>query len=142
MPVTAERAVKILIVEDNPADARLVREALHEAQMHFEMTHALDGEKAIDTLTRDRMRPDLVLLDINLPRRDGWEVLEEIRSNPETQSTPVVVLSSSSSQEDRQRAIRNQPSTYIQKPSNLEGFLAVGRRINDFLKDRSPGADE
>lgn len=142
MPVTAKRPVQILIVEDNPGDVLLVREALREARMHFEMTHALDGEEAIDALARDHMRPDLVLLDINLPRRDGWEVLAEIRSNPETQATPVIVLSSSGSPEDRQRAIRNQPSAYIQKPSNLEDFLAVGHRINDFFKDKSRGADE
>ncbi len=135
MVSTANSAVQIFIVEDNLGDVLLVREALKESSMPFELQHAADGEEAIQALIKDRIKPDLVLLDINLPKRDGWEVLHEIRSNPETRSVPVVVLSSSGSPEDRDRASRNLPSMYIQKPSNLDDFLAVGETIRNFLQE-------
>src|SRR5579884_2142991 len=130
----ATQPVQIFIVEDNLGDVLLVREALRESSLQFELHHAADGEEAIQAINRDHIHPDLVLLDINLPKRDGWEVLTELRSNPDTRRVPVVVLSSSGSPEDRDRATRNVPSMYIQKPSNLEDFLAVGRTIEGFLK--------
>ena len=130
----------IFIVEDNLGDVLLVREALKESSLRFELRHAADGEEAIQTLRKDRFRPDLVLLDINLPRRDGWEVLSEIRANPETKDVPVVVLSSSGSPEDRERAAQTLPSMYIQKPSNLDDFLAVGKTIEGFLRGSVSGA--
>lgn len=132
--------MQIFIVEDNLGDVLLVREALKESSLRFELKHAADGEEAIRAISRDRIRPDLVLLDINLPKRDGWEVLNELRSNPETKGVPVVVLSSSGSPEDRDRATRNIPSMYIQKPSNLEDFLAVGKTIETFLRDHTAAA--
>src|SRR5579884_4171264 len=100
----SDHTVQIFIVEDNLGDVLLVREALKESSLQFELRHAADGEEAIQVLSKDRLRPDLVLLDINLPKRDGWEVLSELRANPETRSVPVVVLSSSGSPEDRDRA--------------------------------------
>jgi CheY-like chemotaxis protein len=136
----SEHPVQIFIVEDNLGDVLLVREALKESSLQFEMRHAADGEEAIQAIHRDRIRPDLVLLDINLPKRDGWEVLTELRSNPDTRAVPVVVLSSSGAPEDRDRASRNLPSLYIQKPSNLEDFLAVGKTIEDFLRDSANSA--
>ena len=136
----ATQPVQIFIVEDNLGDVLLVREALKESSLQFELRHAADGEEAIQVLSRDHIQPDLVLLDINLPKRDGWEVLHEIRANPQTKSVPVVVLSSSGSPEDRARACRNLPSMYIQKPSNLEDFLAVGKTIEGFLRENASGA--
>lgn len=126
--------VRIFIVEDNLGDVLLVREALKESSLRFELHHACDGEEAIQAIRKEEVHPDLVLLDINLPRRDGWEVLTEIRSNPEMKHIPIVVLSSSGSPEDRERASRSVPSMYIQKPSNLDDFLAVGKTIEGFLR--------
>ena len=133
--------VEIYIVEDNLGDVLLVREALKESSLRFELKHAADGEEAIQAISKNRIHPDLVLLDINLPKRDGWEVLSELRANTDTRNVPVVVLSSSGSPEDRDRALRNVPSMYIQKPSNLEDFLAVGRTIEGFLRRVSSKAD-
>src|SRR5579884_4029176 len=130
----SDQPVQIFIVEDNLGDVLLVREALKESSLRFELKHAADGEEAIQAISKNRIHPDLVLLDINLPKRDGWEVLSELRANTDTRNVPVVVLSSSGSPEDRDRALRNVPSMYIQKPSNLEDFLAVGRTIEGFLK--------
>jgi len=139
MAPVATEPVHIFIVEDNLGDVLLVREALKESSLQFELRHAADGEEAIQALSNDHIRPDLVLLDINLPKRDGWEVLDEIRANPDTRDVPVVVLSSSGSPEDRARASRNLPSMYIQKPSNLEDFLAVGKTIEEFLRETGSG---
>jgi two-component system response regulator len=132
-----KNVVRILIVEDNRGDALLVREALEESNLRFELTHIADGEKAFDYLRRrgehlNADRPHLVLLDLNLPKRDGWEVLDEIRGSPELESTPVIILSSSGNPEDRERAGRTPNSLYIRKPSTLDEFLAVGKQIENF----------
>jgi chemotaxis family two-component system response regulator Rcp1 len=129
--------VRILIVEDNRGDALLVREALKESNLRFELTHISDGEKAFDYLRRrgehlNADRPHLVLLDLNLPKRDGWEVLDEIRVTPDLERTPVVILSSSGNPADRERAARTPNSLYIRKPSTLDEFLAVGQQIESF----------
>lgn len=132
-----KEAVRILIVEDNRGDALLVREALKESNLSFELTHISDGEKAFDYLRRrgehlNAGRPNLVLLDLNLPKRDGWEVLDEIRGSPDLKGTPVVILSSSGNPEDRERAARTPNSLYIRKPSTLDEFLAIGKQIESF----------
>src|SRR5260370_29524295 len=129
--------VRILIVEDNRGDVLLVREALKESNLKFELTHIADGEQAFDYLQRRGVHrnadlPNLVLLDLNLPRRDGWEVLDEIRTMPDLRSTPVVILSSSGNPEDRERAARTPNSLHIRKPSTLDEFLAVGKQIEYF----------
>lgn len=129
--------IRILIVEDNRGDVLLVREALKESSLHFELNHVADGEEAVQYIHRTGCHasarlPDLVLLDLNLPKRDGWEVLGEIRSQPELRTTPVVILSSSGSPEDIRRAESGLHSIYIRKPSNLEEFLAIGKRIEHF----------
>ena len=129
--------IRILIVEDNRGDVLLVKEALKESSLHFELSHVADGEEAVQYIHRtgshaSAKSPDLVLLDLNLPKRDGWEVLGEIRSQPELRTTPVVILSSSASPEDIRRAESGNHSIYIRKPSNLEEFLAIGKRIEHF----------
>jgi len=136
--------VRILIVEDNRGDVLLVREALKESSLKFELTHIADGEQAFDYLLRrgihrDAHRPNLVLLDLNLPKRDGWEVLDEIRTMPELRDTPVVILSSSGNPKDRERAARTPNSLYIRKPSTLDEFLAVGKVIEDFWSNAHNG---
>ncbi len=143
---TEQKRVRILIVEDNRADVVLVREALKDSALDFELLHLADGEQAFDYLHRrdghaGAPRPDLVLLDLNLPKRDGWEVLNEIRANAELQCTPVVILSSSGNPADRARAARGDAALYIQKPSNLNEFLAVGKTIKAFwFQARQPSA--
>jgi len=131
-----------LIVEDNRGDVVLVREALNDSAMPFELTHVSDGEQALDFLHRrfphaDAARPDLVLLDLNLPKHDGWEVLSEIRSMPEFIDTPVVILSSSGNPEDRERAASTPNALHIRKPSTLDEFLAIGDQIARFWSERS-----
>jgi chemotaxis family two-component system response regulator Rcp1 len=139
-----QEAVHILIVEDNRGDVRLVREALKESSLRFELTHLADGEQAFDYLRRrgqhlNAVRPHLILLDLNLPRRDGWEILDEIRASADLQGTPVVILSSSGNPEDRERAARRHSILYIRKPSTLDEFLAVGKQIEQFWRTVSNG---
>ncbi len=127
----------ILIVEDNRGDVLLVEVALREAGLRFDLIHMADGEKAVNYL-RDMADGsglpslDLVLLDLNLPKRDGWEVLEELRAVPLERPVPVVILSSSSAPHDMARAERLGVSTYIRKPSTLDEFLAIGEKLKQF----------
>jgi chemotaxis family two-component system response regulator Rcp1 len=135
-----QEAVRILIVEDNRGDVLLVREALKESSLSFELTHIADGEQAFDYLQRkgeysNAVRPQLVLLDLNLPKRDGWEVLDEIRSTPDFAATPVVILSSSGNPDDHERASRLPGSLYIRKPSTFDEFLALGQQIALFWSE-------
>ena len=137
MDKSDKAVVRILIVEDNRGDALLVREALKESNLRFELTHIPDGEKAFDYLRRrgehlNAEPPHLVLLDLNLPKRDGWEVLDEIRGSRDLEGTPVVILSSSGNPADRERAARTPNSIYIRKPSTLDEFLGVGKQIEKF----------
>jgi CheY-like chemotaxis protein len=124
-------------VEDNRGDVLLVEVALREAGLRFDLIHMADGEKAVNYL-RDMADGsglpslDLVLLDLNLPKRDGWEVLEELRAVPLERPVPVVILSSSSAPHDMARAERLGVSTYIRKPSTLDEFLAIGEKLKQF----------
>jgi chemotaxis family two-component system response regulator Rcp1 len=132
-----------MMVEDNRGDVILVREALKESTLEFELNHVPDGEQAIGLIRElsehdEDGRPDLVLLDINLPKRDGWEVLDEIRSQPQLRRLPVIILSSSASPEDLRRAQRAKASLYIRKPSNLDDFLAIGKQIESFWSTANP----
>lgn len=127
-------ARRILIVEDNRGDVLLVEVALREAGLQFELIHMADGEKAIEylrTLSNGNRGSslDLVLLDLNLPKRDGWEVLEELRAVQMEHPVPVVILSSSSAPQDLARAERLGVLNYIRKPSTLDEFLAIGLRL-------------
>jgi CheY-like chemotaxis protein len=129
--------IRILIVEDNRGDVVLVREAFKETGIDFELTHMADGEQALRYLHRvaggaEAERPDVVLLDLNLPKRDGWELLDAIRRSPALASTPVVILSSSGNPEDAERAARTPLSIYIRKPCTLDEFLDIGRQIEEF----------
>jgi two-component system, chemotaxis family, response regulator Rcp1 len=127
----------ILIVEDNRGDVLLVEVALREAGLQFELIHMADGEKAVDYLLtlgngHSGQSLDLVLLDLNLPKRDGWEVLETLRSVPLQQPVPVMILSSSSAPHDMARAERLGVSKYIRKPSTLDEYLAIGQVVKQF----------
>ena len=129
----SELTLRILIVEDNRGDVLLVREALKESGVNFELSHALDGSEALNYLRKcsdSKGAFDLVLLDLNLPKHDGWEVLKEMRSLAgEVREVPVAILSSSASPDDIKRAESLGVWKYIRKPSNLEEFLAIGQTI-------------
>jgi CheY-like chemotaxis protein len=130
-------AIEVLLVEDSPGDVRLTREAFKDAKVHINLHVVSDGIEAMAFLKREGEhsnvpRPDLILLDLNLPRKDGREVLEEIKENPALKTIPVVILTTSSSEEDILRSYWLHANCYITKPVGLDGFLKVVRSIDDF----------
>jgi CheY-like chemotaxis protein len=131
------RPVEILLVEDNPGDARLTREALKEGKIRNSLHHAMDGVEAMAFLRRegkhqDAPVPDIVLLDLNLPRKDGREVLSEMKQDPRLRSIPVVVLTTSEAEQDIVRTYELHANCYITKPVDLEKFIDIIRAIEDF----------
>jgi len=129
--------VEVLLVEDSPGDVRLTREAFKDANVHVNLHVASDGAEAMDFLNRegkhsDVPRPDLILLDLNLPKKDGREVLEEIKQSPVLKSIPVVILTTSASDEDILQSYRLHANCYITKSMGLDGFLEVVRSIDTF----------
>lgn len=129
--------IQVLLVEDNPGDVRLTREAFRDAKMHLDLHVANDGIEAMEFLLRQgdfrgSPRPDLILLDLNLPRKDGREVLAEIKGNPALKTIPVVILTTSASDADIERSYLLHANCYISKPVDLEGFLSVVHSIDDF----------
>lgn len=131
------RPIQVLLVEDNPADARLTREALSEAKVVNQLSVVGDGVEALRFLRREGAyasvpRPDLIMLDLNLPRKNGREVLEEIKSDPELRRIPVMVLTTSKADEDLERAYSLHANCYIRKPVDLDEFLEVVRSIEHF----------
>ena len=129
--------IEVLLVEDSPGDVRLTREAFKDAKVHLNLHVATDGAKAMAFLKREgehanAPRPDLILLDLNLPKKDGREVLAEIKESPTLKSIPVVVLTTSSSEADILRSYQLHANCYITKPVGLEGFLTVVRSIDSF----------
>ncbi|HZJ51117.1 MAG TPA: response regulator [Actinomycetota bacterium] len=132
-----DRPVELLLIEDNPGDVRLIRGALAEARSPNNLHIVADGEKATAFLKRrgefaDAARPELVILDLNLPRKDGREVLAEIRADPELGRIPVVVLTTSDDEQDIVRAYELHASCYLTKPVDLEQFLETIRLIDEF----------
>jgi len=131
------RPIEILLVEDNPGDVRLTFEAFKEAKLRNHLHVAQDGQDALDFLRRrgkhaDASRPDLILLDLNLPRKDGREVLGEIKADPELRQIPVIVLTVSRAEEDILKSYNLNANCYVSKPLELEQFLAVVRSIQNF----------
>jgi chemotaxis family two-component system response regulator Rcp1 len=129
--------VQVLLVEDSPGDIRLTREAFRDAKMHVNLHIASDGEKAMAFLNREgeheqAPRPDIILLDLNLPKKDGWQVLAEIKNDPSLSIIPVVILTTSASEEDVLRSYRLHANCYISKPVDLNGFLKVVKNIDNF----------
>jgi two-component system, chemotaxis family, response regulator Rcp1 len=136
-PNDAPTAIEILLVEDSPGDIRLTREALRDAKVQNHLHVALDGIEAMKFLTREDThaqapRPDLILLDLNLPRMSGREVLEQIKQRPELKSIPVVILTTSTADEDVARSYQSHANCYISKPVDLEQFMRVVQTIDDF----------
>jgi chemotaxis family two-component system response regulator Rcp1 len=136
--------MRLLLVEDNDADVVLMQEALREAGMNPELEVASDGERAMDA-RRGAALPDLVLLDLNLPRKDGREVLEEAKADPALCGVPILVMTTSQSPADVAFAYRNHANAYIRKPNGLEALMSVTCAIRDFwtgaatLPGASPG---
>jgi len=130
-------AIDVLLVEDSVGDVRLTREAFKDAKVHINLHVAVDGAQAMDFLQRQGdyanvPRPDLILLDLNLPKKDGRQVLKEIKESPTLGSIPVVILTTSASEADILRSYRLHANCYITKPVNLEGFLEVVKSIDNF----------
>ena len=131
------RSIQILLVEDNAADVRLTIEALREGKVRNELSIARDGAEAMKFLRRegefaDASRPDLVLLDLNLPKKDGREVLAEIKADDNLKRIPVVVLTTSSAEVDILKSYSLHANCYITKPVDLEQFVQVVKSIDDF----------
>ena len=129
--------IEILLVEDNPGDVRLTREALKEGKMLNDLSVAADGVEAMEFLRRqgkhaNAPRPDLILLDLNLPRKDGREVLAEIKGDKDLRRIPVVVLTTSKDELDILRTYDLHVNCYITKPVELDQFIDVVRKIEGF----------
>ena len=124
--------IRVLLVEDNPADADLTRENLEDSKVLHELLVASDGVEAMAFLRRASPVPDLILLDLNLPRKDGRELLAELKADEELRRIPVVVLTSSQAEEDIVRSYDLQASAYITKPVDLAGFAKIVRGIEEF----------
>jgi CheY-like chemotaxis protein len=131
------RPIEILLVEDNPGDVRLTVEGLNEGKVRNNLHVARDGVEALAFLRRqgqfaDAVRPDLILLDLNLPRKDGREVLADIKADPQLRTIPVVVLTTSRAEQDVLHSYELQANCYITKPVDLEQFITVVKSIEDF----------
>jgi chemotaxis family two-component system response regulator Rcp1 len=136
-PPSGAEPVQILLVEDSPGDIRLTREVLRDAKIANELHIVGDGEQAMAFLRcegdyADVRRPDLILLDLNLPRKDGREVLAELKDDPELHLIPVIVLTTSAAEQDVLRSYDLKAACYITKPIDLDEFISVVRSIESF----------
>jgi len=131
------KVVNILLVEDNPGDVELTREALSESSIESVLHVVVDGVEAIDFLRKQgefksAVTPDIILLDLNLPRKDGREVLSEIKTDPEIKRIPVVILTTSDAESDIIRTYDDHANCYIKKPVDLNTFIEVVKKIEGF----------
>lgn len=136
-PASASRPVQILLVEDNPGDVRLTTEGLREGKIHNHLSVVADGVEAMAFLRHEGQhagspRPDLILLDLNLPRKDGREVLAEIKADDDLRRIPVVVLTTSSAEQDIMASYDLSANCYVTKPVDFAAFVDVVRSIEDF----------
>jgi CheY-like chemotaxis protein len=145
----AGRAIEILLVEDDPGDELITREALEDNKFQNRLHVAHDGEEGLDFLYRragfeDAPRPDLILLDLNLPKYDGRQLLERVKSDPDLARIPIVVLTTSSAEEDIVRSYKLHANAYVSKPVDLDQFISAVRQIDEFFLQvvRLPGVDQ
>ncbi|MER7819665.1 response regulator [Streptomyces sp. NPDC096153] len=136
--MNATKPIEVLLVEDDPGDELMTREAFEDNKIGNTLHVVRDGEEALDFLYRrgahqDAPRPDLILLDLNLPKYDGRQVLERIKADAELTHIPVVVLTTSAAEEDILRSYRLHASAYVTKPVDLDQFIAAIRKIDDFF---------
>ncbi|WP_329131565.1 response regulator [Streptomyces sp. NBC_00670] len=130
--------IQVLLVEDDPGDELMTREAFEDNKINNTLHVVRDGQEALDFLYRngtygDAPRPDLILLDLNLPKYDGRQVLQRIKSDEELAHIPVVVLTTSSAEEDILRSYRLHANAYVTKPVDLNQFIAAVRQIDEFF---------
>ena len=130
-------AIEILLVEDNPGDVRLTREALKEAKVRNSLSVASDGVEAMAFLRREGIysmapRPDIVLLDLNLPKKDGRQVLTEVKADPELRRIPVVILTTSKAEEDIIKTYDLHANCFVTKPVDFDQFVKVVQSIEHF----------
>ena len=131
-------AIDILLVEDDPGDVLITREAFEHNKLKNRLHVAQDGEEGLDYLYRrgefaDAPRPDLILLDLNLPKYDGRQLLEKIKSDPDLAQIPVVVLTTSSAEEDILKSYKLHANAYVTKPVDLDQFMIAVRQIDEFF---------
>jgi CheY-like chemotaxis protein len=136
-PLASHRPARVLLVEDNEADVRLTREALREAGDDVRLSMVADGEQALAFLRREggfseAPRPDLVLLDLNLPRKNGLEVLDELRADPSLAQIPVIVLTSSAARSDVEAAYARGANAFVVKPHELDVFMDLINAVRTF----------
>ncbi|OBG56014.1 MULTISPECIES: response regulator [unclassified Mycobacterium] len=132
------RAIDILLVEDDPGDELITREAFEHNKLNNRLHVAHDGEEGLDYLYRrgqfsDAPRPDLILLDLNLPKYDGRQLLEKVKSDPDLARIPVVVLTTSSAEEDILRSYKLHANAYVTKPVDLDQFMKAVQQIDEFF---------
>jgi CheY-like chemotaxis protein len=140
VPSPAAVALRILVVEDDDGDALMIEEALSASIMPAVTDRVVDGRQAVDFLRRQgeytgATRPDLILLDLNMPRMDGREVLAEIKSDDDLQSIPVVVLTTSGATDDVLSSYQHRANAYVTKPMNLEAFETAVQDIDRFYRE-------
>lgn len=132
-----EHAIHVLLVEDNPADADLTRETLETSKLRLELSVAMDGIEAMRFLRREgehvgAPRPDLILLDLNLPKKDGRQILIEIKADSQFRRIPVVILTSSDAERDVAQSYALGANCYVTKPVDLKAFQAIVQAVEDF----------
>jgi two-component system, chemotaxis family, response regulator Rcp1 len=135
--VENNQPIDILLVEDNPGDERLTREALKEGKVYSNLHWVKDGVEAMAFLRREGKyaaapRPEIILLDLNLPRKDGREVLEEVKADERLRRIPVVILTTSKAEEDVLRTYNLHANCFVTKPVDLDKFMVVVKSIDDF----------
>jgi CheY-like chemotaxis protein len=138
MLAEAVRPIEVLLVEDDEGDVLMTREAFHEGKVFNRLNVVGDGVEAVSYLRRcgeyaEAVRPDLVLLDLNLPKRDGRQVLADIKSDPDLRRIPIVVLTTSEAEEDVLRSYDLHANAYVTKPVDFERFVEVIRQIDEFF---------
>jgi CheY-like chemotaxis protein len=138
MLAEAVRPIEVLLVEDDEGDVLMTREALHEGKVLNRLAVVNDGVEAINYLRglfghEGAARPDLILLDLNLPRRDGRQVLEEVKADPDLRRIPIVVLTTSEAEEDVLRSYDLHANAYVTKPVDFDRFVEVIRQIDEFF---------
>lgn len=137
-PRPAGQPIEVLLVEDDPGDVLLIREAFEFNKVHNNLNVVSDGEQALAFLRKEgehvgAPRPDLVLLDLNLPRKDGREVLAEVKQDAELRTIPIVVLTTSEAEEDVLKSYQLHANAYVTKPVDFERFVSIVRQIDDFF---------
>jgi len=137
-----KKSLQILLVEDNEGDVRLIKEAFSESHIDKTFSVARDGEDALNYLYRkgeysNKLRPDIIFLDINIPKKNGFEVLEQIKNDPDLKRIPVIMLSSSSSEDHIHKSYDLNANCYVTKPVDFDEYTEVVKTIEDFWFDKA-----